>query len=537
MYVLNQIRMLDIPVGNWDVGGFVSASHLLITVKSGQARLIANGERHFLEEGAVFLFPPEDRLQVEPDTRSRCRLLVVEFDHLEELEPWGNERRYGKQCSGFPVYGRLPAKSSPGLKAQVRLLWEVRSPQGGVRGNREAVLFQQLMGSLLELPEQEGGAQSQSGIERSAVYMEENCGEELDRDKLAAIAGLSPWYYSHLFKQSKGISPMAYLEDIRMRRAKELLTQSGATVQEAAYRCGFADESYFRRRFKLSVGVTPAAFVRQREERVAVMSYSFTSHLVALGVVPWAAPVRGEEQPHLKGHYALIRTHLARTRGESGWMARRVWDSNVQLLGQAHPSLILSDDILRYEQYGGSLERIAPCERIAWSAMDWRGHLRKIAALLHKEQSAELWLEQYGEHTARKASMLRGFADGGSVLLLRITGRRMSVFGSRNAGVVLYDDLQLPCPYDWRAIPVEETVELPFIQNCQPAAILLVVDANPAAESYMLELERRPVWQELDAVRSNRVYRLKESPWLEYSPLAHAAMVESLPALAAQYSS
>jgi AraC-like DNA-binding protein len=53
----------------------------------------------------------------------------------------------------------------------------------------------------------------------------------------------------------------AYVEELRLEAARELLV-IGNPVKETATRLGFADSSYFVRRFRLRYGVTPARFGR-----------------------------------------------------------------------------------------------------------------------------------------------------------------------------------------------------------------------------------------------------------------------------------
>lgn len=57
------------------------------------------------------------------------------------------------------------------------------------------------------------------------------------------------------------MSPYAYLTQIRVQRAMELL-KSGASVAVTAQRVGFTDQSHLTRKFKRFAGITPAAFAR-----------------------------------------------------------------------------------------------------------------------------------------------------------------------------------------------------------------------------------------------------------------------------------
>lgn len=53
---------------------------------------------------------------------------------------------------------------------------------------------------------------------------------------------------------------MTYIHDIKMTKAKELLTNTTMTVKEIAHHVGFSDEKYFMRLFKKYEKMTPSQF-------------------------------------------------------------------------------------------------------------------------------------------------------------------------------------------------------------------------------------------------------------------------------------
>ena len=77
---------------------------------------------------------------------------------------------------------------------------------------------------------------------------------------LAAAAGLSPYYFIRVFRQAVGLTPHAYLVQLRVETAKRLLDR-GQPVVEAALAAGFADQSHLTRHFKRIVGVTPGQYL------------------------------------------------------------------------------------------------------------------------------------------------------------------------------------------------------------------------------------------------------------------------------------
>jgi AraC family transcriptional regulator len=83
-----------------------------------------------------------------------------------------------------------------------------------------------------------------------------------DLRELAAIAGLSRFHFSRQFKLSFGVTPMQFLENERMSRAKALLLEGKLSFSDIAMQLGYSEHSHFTRRFKANTGMTPTDFAR-----------------------------------------------------------------------------------------------------------------------------------------------------------------------------------------------------------------------------------------------------------------------------------
>jgi AraC-like DNA-binding protein len=81
--------------------------------------------------------------------------------------------------------------------------------------------------------------------------------------ELAALTGLSQFALLRAFRDATGLPPHAYLNQLRVRRARQLL-DDGLAPAEVAAQTGFADQAHLTRHFKRVVGVPPAAYQRER---------------------------------------------------------------------------------------------------------------------------------------------------------------------------------------------------------------------------------------------------------------------------------
>jgi AraC-like DNA-binding protein len=94
------------------------------------------------------------------------------------------------------------------------------------------------------------------------AFTERSCAGRISLDEAAGIAGLSRSRFCRWFKAGAGLPYFAYLEAVRIDRAK-LLIDSGRTVTEACFESGFGNLSYFIRRFRIREGTSPGAWRRR----------------------------------------------------------------------------------------------------------------------------------------------------------------------------------------------------------------------------------------------------------------------------------
>ncbi|WP_232832311.1 AraC family transcriptional regulator [Nocardiopsis sp. FIRDI 009] len=83
--------------------------------------------------------------------------------------------------------------------------------------------------------------------------------EDLGADDLAAAVGRSRYTVHRAFLAVEGMAPSDYQRQLRLRRARELIT-AGVPLAEAAAHAGFADQSHLTRWFTRYYGVTPGVY-------------------------------------------------------------------------------------------------------------------------------------------------------------------------------------------------------------------------------------------------------------------------------------
>lgn len=96
-------------------------------------------------------------------------------------------------------------------------------------------------------------------VETAKAYIHAHYDRDISVGDLAAATGLSPYHFIRVFGGSTGLTPHAYLTQIRVSRARQLLG-AGETPVQAAVASGFFDQSHLTRHFKRIVGTTPARY-------------------------------------------------------------------------------------------------------------------------------------------------------------------------------------------------------------------------------------------------------------------------------------
>ncbi len=119
---------------------------------------------------------------------------------------------------------------------------------------------------LLRLVLAERGLRHQRLVKRAIAYLGQHFDQQLSLEDVAKVVYLSPFYFSHVFKEQTGITFVQFLTETRLAAAKRLLRDTQLTVGQVAERVGYNDVSYFSRVFKKQVALTPTDYRRLNGE-------------------------------------------------------------------------------------------------------------------------------------------------------------------------------------------------------------------------------------------------------------------------------
>ena len=129
----------------------------------------------------------------------------------------------------------------------------------------EAFVTAQLMNIIYLMQCDRYASYTQSGqvkkILPAVEYIKEHFLDEIiSIEHLAKLCSMTSVYFRSIFKSHFGLSPIAYINSLKIARAKELLDSGMYTVSEAAAMSGYTDSSHFSREFKKAVGAAPSEY-------------------------------------------------------------------------------------------------------------------------------------------------------------------------------------------------------------------------------------------------------------------------------------
>jgi AraC-like DNA-binding protein len=98
-------------------------------------------------------------------------------------------------------------------------------------------------------------------VNRAVEFLQVHACEHIGLEDASRASGVSVFHLIRLFQKHLGLTPYAYLTQVRIAKSRQLL-RLGGPVAQVALDVGFADQAHFTKRFKQLTGTTPALYAR-----------------------------------------------------------------------------------------------------------------------------------------------------------------------------------------------------------------------------------------------------------------------------------
>ncbi len=127
--------------------------------------------------------------------------------------------------------------------------------------NLAGIVFN-IIGNVLSLAQNMNFETKESAqkIERAKVIMLENIHKDINIQEIAHNLGISYSLFRKEFKEYTGYAPSQYFQELKLKIAKELLTETNLPIKEISYKLNFSSYEYFLSFFKKRVEFTPTEY-------------------------------------------------------------------------------------------------------------------------------------------------------------------------------------------------------------------------------------------------------------------------------------
>lgn len=114
--------------------------------------------------------------------------------------------------------------------------------------------------SISEAVNRSKNTQHSNVFTKIKTFIDENYRQEISLERVAEVTNLSTSYLSFIFKEVSGKNFVDYVNEFRIQKAKELLSQTSLRVSEVAEAVGYSNANVFSKAFKKYTGITPGQF-------------------------------------------------------------------------------------------------------------------------------------------------------------------------------------------------------------------------------------------------------------------------------------
>jgi AraC-like DNA-binding protein len=243
----------DMPRG-WRTDGRLIDDHLVSLVVKGRGRFGAGGHSTALLPGVLLWVAPEveHALRLDPGLARR----TVRFKVRD---------RAGGSLRMLPDF--LALSGAWGASVYLEQI-EAELLRRGDHSERRLKHLVALL-SIHAFRLQAGAGAPERGLSEQqhqliVGYVSARIDQRIRPAELARLVGLSPEYFTRVFRASYGVAPRRWLMQERIRCAARTLLDTGSDVTSVAHSFGYDDIYLFSRQFKLVMGQSPRNFARAR---------------------------------------------------------------------------------------------------------------------------------------------------------------------------------------------------------------------------------------------------------------------------------
>ena len=223
-------------------------SHGLAFFPGGERIICFDDRRLKVGENTLVFFPKGSNYTIRDKSPYDCYAINFEMPDGVSFQPFAVKVKNVSAClESFKQAQRCQARKDPGYISKIKsalysIIYHIQSEYHSPYVNYKV-------------------------IEPAVEYIHRNYDKEnISIAYLASLCGISTVYLRNIFAKKFAVSPVKYINNLKMTRAWELLSSQFYTVSQVCFLVGYNDESHFCREFKKNFNITPSVCIKNSRE-------------------------------------------------------------------------------------------------------------------------------------------------------------------------------------------------------------------------------------------------------------------------------
>ena len=265
----------------------LDAQNMLIFILEGSCSMEIDSKTYIVKEGESFFVPKNKIYRRSPVNDQYCNMLYIHFDFADDTREMTNDDAYSfieqetvetknqliteniLYPTSYTIYLRHHMAQSEKASQIAKNITELL-PNVNLNNNIKIVLlFCELMAELSSITKKLLGDKNMDeklvripeNLKNAILYIKQNSSEKINIPELAKYCCVSQSQLARYFKIATGKTPVQYINEFKLNRAKNMLARMPElSVKAIAESLGFDDQQYFSRLFSKAFGESPTEY-------------------------------------------------------------------------------------------------------------------------------------------------------------------------------------------------------------------------------------------------------------------------------------
>lgn len=235
--------------------------YLMHTVLEGKGEFTCGGTSYSLEAGHTFLIEPEKLVSYMSDADEPWLYRWVAFNGPQAAEL--------VQAAGFSITNPVTETSQiRRVGVLYNSIFSVFRKSDPAAHMKAAGYLQLLLAEFCSIHQMAEDHAALAGVDNSDKLMQQmihylstQYAQPVSIEQMAESFGYNRAYLSRLFKRYTGVSPITFLLNLRIDKARQMIRErEGLTIEQIAASVGLQDSLYFSKQFRRLYGLSPSAY-------------------------------------------------------------------------------------------------------------------------------------------------------------------------------------------------------------------------------------------------------------------------------------